>query len=141
MSADSEIRLILDAWSDAIRLKNVDGRTAHYATDAVLFDVVDPLQYKGVDAVRRRAQEWFDTWIGPLGFEYNQVTILAAENVAFAHCMNKVKGTKTDGSPLEMWWRATVGFERRGDKWLVTHEHQSVPFDPKSGKASIDLKP
>jgi hypothetical protein len=27
------------------------------------------------------------------------------------------------------------------NKWMVTHEHVSAPFDPKSGHASLDLKP
>lgn len=26
-------------------------------------------------------------------------------------------------------------------KWMIVHEHDSVPFDMETGKASIDLKP
>jgi hypothetical protein len=26
-------------------------------------------------------------------------------------------------------------------RWMVTHEHVSVPFDMKSGQALMDLKP
>jgi hypothetical protein len=26
-------------------------------------------------------------------------------------------------------------------KWTVTHEHDSVPFNVESGKASLDLRP
>jgi ketosteroid isomerase-like protein len=40
-----------------------------------------------------------------------------------------------------MWWRTTVCFRKIDEKWMVTREHNSVPFDPKSGKASLDLKP
>jgi hypothetical protein len=27
------------------------------------------------------------------------------------------------------------------ENWMVTHEHNSVPFDAETGKASLDLKP
>jgi hypothetical protein len=27
------------------------------------------------------------------------------------------------------------------EKWMVTHEHNSVSFDVESGKASLDFKP
>ena len=40
-----------------------------------------------------------------------------------------------------MWWRATAGYRRTDGKWIVTHQHASVPFDVASGKASLDLKP
>lgn len=36
---------------------------------------------------------------------------------------------------------ATVCFHKIDEKWMVTHEHNSVPFDAKSGKASLDFKP
>jgi ketosteroid isomerase-like protein len=36
---------------------------------------------------------------------------------------------------------ATVCFHKIDAKWMVTHEHNSVPFDVESGKASLDFKP
>jgi ketosteroid isomerase-like protein len=46
-----------------------------------------------------------------------------------------------DGKRLEMWWRSTVCYQRIEGRWMVTHEHNSVPFDPQTGKASLDLRP
>jgi ketosteroid isomerase-like protein len=40
-----------------------------------------------------------------------------------------------------MWVRATLCLRRIDDKWMIAHEHQSVPFDVETGKASLDLKP
>ena len=40
-----------------------------------------------------------------------------------------------------MWIRATLCYRKIDGKWMVTHEHVSVPFDPESGQASLDLKP
>ena len=40
-----------------------------------------------------------------------------------------------------MWWRATVCYRKLDGRWLVTHEHASVPFDAQSGQASLGLEP
>jgi hypothetical protein len=40
-----------------------------------------------------------------------------------------------------MWWRATVCYRKIDGKWMITHEHASVPFNVESGKASLDLTP
>lgn len=40
-----------------------------------------------------------------------------------------------------MWVRATLGCRRVDGTWLITHDHESVPFDPESGMAVIDLAP
>jgi len=36
-----------------------------------------------------------------------------------------------------MWWRATVCYRKMDGEWKITHEHNSVSFDVKSGKASL----
>ena len=37
--------------------------------------------------------------------------------------------------------RATVCFGKVDGKWMITHEHNSVPFNMENGQASLDLKP
>ena len=37
--------------------------------------------------------------------------------------------------------RVTVCFRRTGGRWLIAHEHFSVPFDMESGKALMNLEP
>jgi hypothetical protein len=55
--------------------------------------------------------------------------------------MRMVSGTRTNGDHTYVWVRATVGFRKIDGKWMVTHEHLSVPFDMETYKASLDLKP
>jgi ketosteroid isomerase-like protein len=140
-SAESEIRSLIDGWAEAIRAKDINARMSNYAPEVVLFDVVDPLQYIGPQAVRRRALEWFSSFDGPLDFEHRDVSIAAGDSVAFCHSLNRIRGTKTDGRAIDMWWRASVCLRRIAGQWMVTHEHQSVPFNVDTGRASIDLKP
>ena len=42
---------------------------------------------------------------------------------------------------VDGWIRVTVGYRKAGGKWMVTHEHVSMPIDMKTGKVPADLKP
>ena len=136
-----EIRKLIEDRVNAIRGKNIDGATAVCADDLLLFDVVDPLQSKGREAVRKRAGEWFSTLNAPLGYEMRDLVIEASDDVAFSHSLNRVTAITSEGQELDMWWRSTVCYRKLSGEWRATHEHNSVPFDPKSGRASLGLKP
>jgi uncharacterized protein (TIGR02246 family) len=137
----AQIVKLTDHWANAIRDKDVDAALSHYSKNVILFDVVTPLQYFGFDAVRKRVEEWFSTFQGPLGFETHDLRIATDSDVAFSHSLNHVTGTKTDGGTVDMWWRSTVCYRKMDDQWMITHEHNSVPVDPESGRAASDLKP
>lgn len=140
-SDEAKIRALLEDWVKAIRVKDVQGATANIAPDILLFDVVDPLQSTGSDSIRKRTAEWFSSFHAPIGYEMRDLSIAVGDTVAFSHSLNRVSATRTDGKKLDMWWRATICFRKVGDKWMATHEHNSVPFDTKTGLASLDLKP
>ena len=137
---DRQIRTVIDALVSAIRVKDVDALMKHYASNAIAFDLLPPLQHRGAAAIRQRATEWFAAYEGPLGYEMRDLSIVADEQVAFCHSLNGIKGTRKDGAKVEMWWRATNGFRRVNGEWAITHAHSSEPFDMASGKALLNLK-
>jgi ketosteroid isomerase-like protein len=57
------------------------------------------------------------------------------------HALSHVTGTLKDKATVDMWFRTTLGFRRIGGRWLIVHEHGSVPFSSESGQASLGLKP
>ena len=126
---------------NAIRSRDVARAVEGCAPDLLLFDVVSPLQYFGRETARQRAAEWFASFQGPLGYEMHDLTIDAGDDVGFSHSLNRVTATTRDGNKLDMWWRATVCYRKIDGEWKVMHEHNSVPFDARSGKAALDLKP
>jgi uncharacterized protein (TIGR02246 family) len=138
---EAEIRALVDGWTRAVRERNVEAMMAHYAPGVVAFDVVDPLRYEGVESLRQRARTWIDSFAGPIAYELRDLTIHAAEGVAFCHSLNHVSARRKDGRGVDMWWRATVGLVKRDGGWMVAHAHSSVPFDPDTGAASLDLEP
>ncbi len=140
-SHEADIRALVDDRTKAVRAMNSAGATAGIASDIATFDVVNPLQQIGAVASRKRVEEWFSSFQGPIGYEIRDLNIAASDDVAFSHWLSHVSATSADGRQADMWWRTTVCFRKIDGKWMITHEHNSVPFDPKSGKASVDLKP
>jgi ketosteroid isomerase-like protein len=138
---EAQIRTLIEDRAKAVRAKDINGALANIALDVVSFDVVNPLQSIGSAAARKRAEEWFSSFQGPIGYEIRDLSITTGNDVAFCHFLNRVQATRTDGGELDMWWRATICYSKIDGKWMVTHEHSSVPFDANSGKASLDLRP
>jgi len=141
VDGEAQIRALVEDRVKAVRAKDSNAATASVARETLSFDVVNPLQHIGSDAARKRAEEWFSSFQGSIGYEVRDLSITAGSDVAFSHGLSHVSATKTDGVKLDMWWRTTLCFQKIDGKWMVTHEHNSVPFDVKTGKASLDLKP
>ena len=138
---ETKIRALIDERTEAVRARDVVRATYGIAPHILTFDVVNPLWNVGSDASRKRVEEWFTSFQGTISYETLDMNITAGDDVAFAHGLCHVRATKTDGEQIEMWWRSTICFRKIRGNWLITHEHNSVPFDPQSGKASLDLKP
>ena len=140
-AAEAEIRALIEDQANAIRAKDVDGSLSSYASDVLLFDVVNPLRSTGSGAARKRLAEWFSSFRGPIGYEIRDLAIAAGDDVAFSHSLKRVSAITTAGQRLDMWWRATICYRKVDGAWQVTHEHASVPVDAASGRASLDLEP
>ena len=138
---EAQIRELIDDRIKAVRAKDSNAATSGIAPDIVSFDVVNPLQRMGSDVSRKRAEEWFSSFQGAIGYEIRDLSITAGDDVAFSHGLSHVSAKTKDGVEFDMWWRTTLCFRKIDGKWIVTHEHNSVPFDVESGKASLDLKP
>jgi ketosteroid isomerase-like protein len=139
-SAEAEIRARIDERMRAVREKDVGRAMACMADDVVTFDVVNVLRYTGADDARKRAEEWFATFDGPIGFEMRELVVAAGGDVAFSHSLNHYSGTVTAGA-LDMWVRVTTGWRRTAGRWTIVHEHNSAPFDTSTWQPIIGQQP
>ena len=142
-SAESEtaIRRIIERRREAVARGDVEGLMADIADDAVTFDVIDPLRNQGSSQLRTRTEQWVGGYDGPPHWEDREIQLVVDDRVAFAHCLSHVTGRLKTGASVDMWFRTTLGLQRRGDRWWIVHVHASSPFDPATGKASLTLKP
>jgi uncharacterized protein (TIGR02246 family) len=138
---DAPIRERMAAMAHAFRAKDLAALMAHYAPDAVTFDVRPPLHVRGADGYRENFEAWFASVQGPIDNELRDVRITMSDDVAFGHYLVHVKSTRTTGEGAEYWVRVTSGFRKLNGQWLVTHEHVSAPIDLATLRAAFDLQP
>lgn len=143
MTHEQAIRELIEARTDAMRRKDAAAAVALLAEDIIAFEMVPPLALpsEAVNNVNAMAG-WFAGWEGPIEIEIRDLVIHADGEVAFAHSLNRLAGTRLGGGRTDMWMRSTLGFRRTDDGWRIVHGHTSVPFDPADGfKACLGLKP
>jgi ketosteroid isomerase-like protein len=138
---DARIRERLDSLAQALRAKDVDALMAHYAPDTVTFDVGTPLQIAGADAYRRNFAAWFASVRGPLGFEMRDLHVSVGDDIGFCHYLGHVSGTRTTGEKTDYWVRVTSGLRKMKGRWLIIHEHVSVPIHMETMQGALDLQP
>ncbi len=126
---EAQIRQQLDDWAKATREGDDDAVLSNHASDLLIFDVLAPLQYKGAETYRKSWDEWRPTDdVGEALFEIHELGITAGETVAFAHCLIEC-GKKTNPD----WVRTTFCLQKSDGKWMITHQHGSMPVSRKGG--------
>jgi ketosteroid isomerase-like protein len=138
---ESEVRTLLESWSEAAGAKDIDRLMSLYSPDIVYFDVVPPLRYAGSDAVRANFLRWFGGFESSIGQEIGESHILVSGDLAVAYMLIRASGTLKDGREVGYWVRATVCCKRSQHGWLITHEHVSLPFDFERETVAMDLVP
>jgi PhnB protein len=140
---EAHIKAIIDALANAMRAKDADGIVSLYSADNVMFILAPPLRYTPETSPGKKGvQEWFDSWQGPIDQERRELSIVAGDGLGYAHSLNHMTGSRTDGTKTDLWYRETLCFRKIAGQWKITHQHQSVPFYMDgSGRAALDLKP
>jgi uncharacterized protein (TIGR02246 family) len=139
--ADAQIRDLLQEWAKAVRAQDLDRIMAHYAPDVVACDAIGPLQFKGRDAYAKHWQTCFGLCPAPMAFDLRDLTVAAGDDVAFAHALVTCGPSGPENEDKTGAVRLTVCYRKIGGRWLVVHEHFSVPFDVETGQALCHLKP
>jgi ketosteroid isomerase-like protein len=141
-SADeTQIRFVLDEFVSALRVKNRDKILSLFSPEVVTFDVVPPLQYVGTEAYGESFRRMFEGYRGPIDFETRDLSIAVGANVAFSHSLVRTSGTLKSGEENDRWLRRTVCLRKIGAKWLIVHEHISLPVNLESGNVVPKLQP
>ncbi len=141
--ARADIQALEDRFIAAVKAKDVDAIMKVYVPDQTLFvfDVVPPRQYVGAAAYRKDWQEFLGIFPGPITFEVSDLDIIAGDDLAYSHSIQRVAGTDKKGKKLDVTVRVTDVYKKIAGNWLVIHEHVSVPVDLDTGKPDLSSKP
>ena len=136
-----EIRTVVLDRAAAVAAKDPAGMLRHNAPDIVEYTLAPPLrqQVGTIESV----SSWLAGFEGPMSMEVTDLEITAGADVAYCTSLNCLTATPVGGSEsFSLWFRSTLGLRKIDGRWLVTHEHASVPFEMDGTfRASIDLKP
>src|SRR5688572_25337165 len=128
-SAAAEVRKELEEVAQALRDKDIEALMVHYAADTVVFDLRPPPRIESADAYRRNFEAWFASVDGPIEYDVHELAITAQDDVAFCHSLCHVTSTRTGGGTADYWVRVSSGLRKQNGRWLITHEHISMPVD------------
>jgi len=107
--------------------------------DIVLYDFIPPLKYAGSKAVRGDLDNFFNNAKDVKG-EFVELQIVTDGKLGVARSIQHFTWTSKDGKPMEATLRVTDVLHKTGGKWKVFHTHVSVPVNPDTGKAEMNLK-
>jgi len=136
----SEIDAVADRYVAAVRDKDEAAFLSLYDQDVVVFDMWDRWSYKGREAWSGMVKSWF----GSLGNESVRVIFtcemcVVDDDWAVWCGLVRYAGLSAEGAELRaMENRISWSLRRRGDRWLIVHEHSSSPADFKTMKVSLN---
>jgi ketosteroid isomerase-like protein len=140
---NSEIQMLQSRRDAAIKAKDIDGIMASYVNSdqLVVFDLVPPRQYKGWNSYKENWQGFLNGCKDSPTWETSDLHTMGGQGYAFSHSIAHLTCTDQKSAKMDMTLRVTDGYANFKGKWLIVHEHISVPVDPATGKADMESKP
>jgi ketosteroid isomerase-like protein len=139
----AEIAALEGHLMSSIRAKDLDGVMSIYVPDQSLFvfDVIPPRQYVSAAAYREDWKGVLASFNGPITAEIADLRITTGNNLGFGHSIQHFSGTDRSGKNIDWTLRVTDCYRKINGKWLIVHEHYSVPVDLQTAKADLTSKP
>ena len=127
MNAKDEVERLLQQWADRTSKGLQDLILEKHSTDAVIYDVLPPMQYVGTKAYRDSWDDWQPETTGENVFRIENLQVTASDDIAFAFGFIRCGGTLPDGKVFGDLVRATFCLTKSADAWRITHQHISMP--------------
>jgi ketosteroid isomerase-like protein len=138
-----DVRAVIEARAAALSKGDAELVVSYYAPSVVIFNLAPPLRQPSDGRDPAPLSQWMAGFESPPQREVTQLEIVESGDVAFATSLDSMSATPAGSSEgFTMWFRVTTGLQRIDGMWLITHEHESVPFEMDGSlRASVDLQP
>jgi uncharacterized protein (TIGR02246 family) len=137
-----EIKALYEGLVAAYSARDIDAILSFYSSDEnmLVFDTVPPTRYVGLRAYRKVFEAFLTTYSGSVEVRTNDMRIEVEGNLAFSHRVNQTSLSDLEGNKLHYSSRVTQVYRKINGKWLIIHEHNSVPVDLLTGKPVINFQ-
>lgn len=139
--AVEEIQALHKRWFAATVDKDIDGLMKEIAHDIVSYEHEIPLQYTGVDNVRKVCLNGLESAPGTVTWTVPDMKVTTSGDLAVVWGLNQMTHEAADGQVSRSWSRGTRVFQRRDGQWLLVHQHVSFPYNRDTGAAVTNLTP
>jgi ketosteroid isomerase-like protein len=129
-SGDAEFKELIKQYYELWSMANPDKPAPLYAKDAglVFYDVA-PLKYTGWDEYKVGVQKnLFDNLASGALTAKDDLKVTRKGNIAWTTVTGHFSAKMKNGQALEADVRHTAIWEKRNGKWLIVHEHVSMPM-------------
>jgi uncharacterized protein (TIGR02246 family) len=128
MDDEQQIRDLITRWAAAVHAGDLEAVLADRGDDVVMFDVPPPREgVRGIGACRETWPPFFAWQRGGAVFELTRLDVTAGTDVAFAVALLRCGEPAELAADPDLRLRLTIGLVKRGERWVVTHEHHSFP--------------
>lgn len=147
-SAAFEVAAARAAWLEAFAAQDLDRMMSFYVEDIYTYDLMAAPTEAGLAMAFDGDEIWRQNWVtffamfaDDLVISIEDLTVYQKGDLATVYGLTRLEGTIEGGPYVDMWVRETNLLQRIDGRWLVVHDHVSVPFDFATGQALADLRP
>ena len=135
---DHAIRAVIEELFEALRAKDVDRILSYYTQNCVIYSLAPPLVTPSDPGILTK---WLAGFEGPMRYELRDLSIVSGGDVGYCHGLVRMGGNSPEGE-FDLWHRRSFGLRKVDERWLVAHEHESVPFAMDGSFCALtDLEP
>lgn len=147
-SAAFEVAAARAGWLEAFASQDLEQMMSFYIEDIYSYDLMAAPTEVGLAMAFDGEQIWRKNWISFFGMfdkdlvvTIEDLTVYQQGDLATVYGLTRLEGTIVGWPYVDMWVRETNLLRRVDDRWLVVHDHVSVPFDFATGQALTNLGP
>lgn len=147
-TAALEVAAARVAWLEAFASQDLDQMMSFYVDDIFSYDLMAAPTDAGLEMAFDGEAIWRQNWVTFFGMfaddlviSIEDLTVYQTGDLATVYGLTRLEGTIEGGPYVDMWVRETNLLQRVDGRWLVLHDHVSVPFDFVTGQALTDLGP
>jgi ketosteroid isomerase-like protein len=139
----AQIAALEQRIAKGVEAKNADAVMANYipGDQLMVFDLIPPREYDGWEAYKKDWQGVFDSCAGPISMKITDLKVVSDGKLAVGHSLQHFNCSTAKGYKINMVMRTTDAYRKVNGKWLIFHEHNSVPVDMTTAKADMSSKP
>lgn len=117
-------------WDKAIIRQQIDTVIEYCSEKVSLFDVSS--QIIGIKAYRQEWEKLSPYFSQHIDILRRDIKLHISADLAVMHCLTKVVDVSTD-TTIVPWCRTTLCLQKQEQRWLVVHQHISIPINMQTG--------